>query len=346
VALTTEEQAFLDASLAARTIRRDEEEARRQRELETAQKLAQTERQRAEEQAKAAQGLRQRAAFLAGALVVAAILAVMAFTFARSANHNAELAAAREVDALTNAELAATRAAEALMSAGLAATREAEAGNSANLAAARQAEAEAEANLRATAEAIAIQEREAAEWQARLAFSRELVASSIVNLADDPELSILLAQHALTQAETLQAQEALHRALHSSHLLQRIPDREDRHFGLPVTISADGTRLAVGVYAGDFFDFQWQTEVRDAVTLELLYTLPGWVLPVRLTDANRLATLGGDAVSRTVMIWDAAGQPVSSIALPPTLGGLPRKSRPGLARLSVRWDRRPPSLLT
>lgn len=337
--MTTEEQAFLDASLAARTARRGEEEARRQRELETAQKLAQTERQRAEEQAQAAQRLRQRAAFLAGALVVAAILAIMAFTFARAANENAGLALERQAEA--QADVAATREVEALTSAELAATREAEALQSAGLAATRQAEAEAEAALRATAEAVAIEEREAAEGQraiaeeqARLAFSRELVASSIVNLADDPELSILLAQHALTQAQTLQAREALHRALHSSRLLQRIPDREDRHFGLPVILSADGARLAVGVYTGAFFDYQWQTEVRDAVTLELLYTLPGWTLPVRLNDANRLVTLRGDATSRTVMIWDAAGQPVSRIALPPTFG--PPFVSPDLAWLAYR----------
>jgi WD40 repeat protein len=326
VALTGDERAYIGASLAAREQRRAAEEERRQRELQAA-------RERAEEQAKAAQGLRQRAAFLAGALAVAALLAVLAFTFARSAGHNAELAAAREVDALTNAELAATRAAEAVMSAGLAATREVEAINSAGVAAARQAEAEAAADLRATAEAIAIEEREAAEWEARLAFSRELVASAILNLADDPELSILLAQHALTQAQTAQAQEALHRALHSSHLLQRIPDREDRHFGLPVTISADGTRLAVGVFAGNFFDFQWQTEVRDAATLELLYTLPGRAITYGLNDANHLATLALDAVTLTVMIWDAAGQPVSSIALPPIALGPPLVS-PDLAWLA------------
>jgi WD40 repeat protein/DNA-binding SARP family transcriptional activator len=318
VALTAAEQAFLAASRTARQQRRSEEEARRQRELDTAQKLAQTERQRAEEQANAAQKLRQRAAFLAGALAVAAVLAILAFTFARSATHNAGLAATREVDALTNADLAATRAADALLSA--------------DLAASRQAEAEAEANLRATAEAIAIEEREAAEWQARLAFSRELVASAILNLEDDPELSILLALHALTQAETLQAQEVLHRALHSSRLLQRIPDREDRHFGLPVIISADGTRLAVGVFAGNFFDFQWQTEVRDAVTLELLYTLPGLVLAHRWDDANRLATNTRDADALTVKIWDGAGQPVSSIALPPNFG--PPVVSPDLAWLA------------
>jgi DNA-binding SARP family transcriptional activator/tRNA A-37 threonylcarbamoyl transferase component Bud32 len=109
VALTAAEQAFLAASSAAREQRRSDEEARRQRELETAQKLAQTERQRAEEQTKAAQRLRQRAAFLAGALAVAAILAIMAFTFARAANENASLALERQADAQVHADLAATR---------------------------------------------------------------------------------------------------------------------------------------------------------------------------------------------------------------------------------------------
>jgi WD40 repeat protein len=237
VALSGEERAFLEASLAARQQRLAAEEARRQRELETAQKLAQTERQRAEEQARAAQGLRQRAAFLAGALAVAALLAILAFTFARSASHNAELAAAREVDALTNAELAATRAAEAFGSAGLAATREVEAINSAGVAAARQAEAEAEANLRATAEAIAIEERETAEQQrtiaeqhqafaeeqARLATSRELALTALNTLDRDPELSILLALQAIETAYTQAAEDALHRAVQRSRLRQVFP---------------------------------------------------------------------------------------------------------------------------
>jgi WD40 repeat protein/serine/threonine protein kinase/two-component SAPR family response regulator/energy-coupling factor transporter ATP-binding protein EcfA2 len=291
VALTADERAFLQASSTARQQRRAEEEVRHQRELHTAQKLVRTQR--------------QRATFLASALVIAIILTVVALSFARTANQNAELASARQIEALAHAELAAAREAEALQSANLAATRQVEA--------------------QANAELATIREEEARQ-QARLAFSRELVASSILNLEEDPELSIMLAQHALTQAETLQAQEALHRALHSSRLLQRIPGTEDGHFGLPVVASADGARLAVGVYTGAFFDFQWQTEVRDAATLELLYTLPGWTLPVRLTDANRLVTLVGDADSRTVMIWDAAGQPVSSIALPLPLGGPPQVS--------------------
>ncbi|MBI1880098.1 MAG: hypothetical protein HYR94_18075, partial [Chloroflexi bacterium] len=65
LALTQDERAFLEASLAARQARRAEEEARQRRELETAQKLAETESQRAQEQTRAARRLRWLAVGLA-----------------------------------------------------------------------------------------------------------------------------------------------------------------------------------------------------------------------------------------------------------------------------------------
>ena len=68
MALTAGENDFLRRSIIARETRQAEEEARRQRELETAQRLAETERERAEEQAQATARLRRRAAFLVGAL--------------------------------------------------------------------------------------------------------------------------------------------------------------------------------------------------------------------------------------------------------------------------------------
>jgi WD40 repeat protein len=318
VALAAGEQTFLAASVAAREQRRTAEEIRRQQELETAQKLAQAERQRAEEQERAAQRLRQRAAFLAGALAVAAVLAMLAFTFARAANRNAGLASAQQAEAQSLAGLAATREIEALLSAELAATREAEALHSAELAATRQAEAQAEASLRATAEAAAILEREAAEQQARLAFSRELVASAIANLGDDPERSVLLALYALTQADTRQAREALHEVLQSSLLLQRVSAEPGQGFGRFV-ISPDGARLAVDVFdAGAGLPSEMKTQVRDAETLALLFTLPGALAGDRWPDAARLPTIGpGDDPGTTrVTIWDAAGFSLTTTLIP------------------------------
>jgi WD40 repeat protein len=93
VALTSAECIFLETSVTTRDARHAAEAARQQRELETAQHLAQEQTQRAEEQTRSAQALRKRALFLAGALMVAALLAVIAVGLARSSNNNAALAA-------------------------------------------------------------------------------------------------------------------------------------------------------------------------------------------------------------------------------------------------------------
>jgi hypothetical protein len=96
--LTPIEKAYLQASLAER-------EERQQQELIAAQKLAEAERQRAEEQARRAevqtrlaQQLRRRALFLAGALLIAAVLAAIALSHQRrptvSPSHFARLVAA------------------------------------------------------------------------------------------------------------------------------------------------------------------------------------------------------------------------------------------------------------
>jgi WD40 repeat protein/transcriptional regulator with XRE-family HTH domain len=94
------ERSFLEASQALADKEAAEREAQRQRELEVARRLAETERARAEDQSHASRRLRQRAVFLTVALFVAGVLAITALSFwygAVRANHLAnsrELAAA------------------------------------------------------------------------------------------------------------------------------------------------------------------------------------------------------------------------------------------------------------
>ncbi len=97
------EREFLDASKAWHEREEAEREAQRQRELEAAQRLAeaeqrraeteirraQAERARSEEQARANRRLRQRAMYLASALVVAAVLAFAALVLAQQSDQNA-----------------------------------------------------------------------------------------------------------------------------------------------------------------------------------------------------------------------------------------------------------------
>ena len=92
VALTAEERAFLDASVAAGASEATAEEARRARELATARQLAETEARRASESVRAAGRLRQLAYGLAALLVVAASLAGFAFVQRNAAQRNFERA--------------------------------------------------------------------------------------------------------------------------------------------------------------------------------------------------------------------------------------------------------------
>jgi WD40 repeat protein len=96
--LNASEQAFLGASMDQEQHDALEREAQRQRELEAAQKLALTEKARAEEQASSVKRLRQRGVFLTGALVLATVAAIIAGVFA---NRNSTLAT-------LNAEIAST----------------------------------------------------------------------------------------------------------------------------------------------------------------------------------------------------------------------------------------------
>jgi WD40 repeat protein/class 3 adenylate cyclase len=84
--LNAQEQAFLEASRSATENELREREEQRQRELEAAQKLAETERKRAEEGIKSARRLKRRAILLGVFGVLAVILAVFAlFAWQRSA---------------------------------------------------------------------------------------------------------------------------------------------------------------------------------------------------------------------------------------------------------------------
>ena len=234
VALTASEHEFLQNSVAARDQRHAEEEARRQRELETAQQLADEQTQRAEEQAQSAQSLRQRALFLTGALVIAAILAVAAFSFARSSANNANLASTREAEAIANANLAATNEAVADEEKDVAIRAEETAVFAGQIAAEQR-----EAAL--AAEAVANEERLIAEEQARIAFSRELAAAAIANLDKDPERSVLLALHAVREAYTQEAEEVLHNTVPHLRVLQTLVGHEDGVWDLDYT--ADGSRI-------------------------------------------------------------------------------------------------------
>ena len=223
LALTGEERAYLDASLAARAERQAEEEARRRRELETSQKLAETERKRAEEQTQAAQRLRRRAYVLVGAFVVALILAAAAIV-------NGYRAAQNAAEAQENLQLAVTREAQALSNLALAETR--------------QAIAEDEAVARREAENEADLERALAERQTRLTRSRELALAALNNLEADPELTMLLALQALETSYTKAAEEALRQGIQASRTIMTLRGHSAEVFGARYSPTGDTVATA------------------------------------------------------------------------------------------------------
>ena len=103
--VNTLERAFLETSQVTAEKEDREREEQRRRELEAARLLAEAERGRAEEQATANRRLRQRATFLAAALIFAAVLGVIAFVFGQRSMQAERLAASRELAAAAVANL-------------------------------------------------------------------------------------------------------------------------------------------------------------------------------------------------------------------------------------------------
>jgi len=110
--LNEAEREYIQASLALRERQAAEREAQRRRELEVAQELTESEKQRAEEQSRAAASLRKRAVWLAGVGVIAVLLAVAAGLFGVQSSQNAEQANQAQQTAEARRQQAETAQAE------------------------------------------------------------------------------------------------------------------------------------------------------------------------------------------------------------------------------------------
>lgn len=142
------------------------------------------------------------------------------------------------------------------------------------------------------------QQRNNAEQQRRVAVSRELAAAAITNLDVDPERSMLLALHGLAEAETREAENALHQAfanLHIEHTLTEHTARVRR-----IAYSPDGQLFATASWDGTAII--WNAETNHA-----LLTLSAHAGPVQdvafSPDGTQLVTGGADGLAFT---WDVA----------------------------------------
>ena len=230
--------------------------------------------------------------YLAAAFGLAITLALLAVFFGQRASQNLALANQNR----GQAQIANTQAA-AEQATALAEGRQADEQRIAALAA--QSTAEAEAVVRATAQGQA-------EAAAAVSFSRELAAAAANNLDVDPERSILLSLHALSQANTREAIEALHQSVLAFRTKLTLAGHADFVFGLD--FSPDGKRLVTA--SGDHTAKVW-----DAETGQDLLTLAGHSDAVNHAvfspDGRRIATASDDG---TAKVGDAeTGQELLSL---------------------------------
>lgn len=143
----------------------------------------------------------------------------------------------------------------------------------------------------------AVQNVEEAKSRQQLTASRELAAAAVGELTVDPERSTLLALRALETAQTLEAENALHRAISASRVQLSLIGHADRISA--VAFSPDAKWIAT---AG----WDKTAKVWDARNGELLATLNGHTDHLEALAFNptgtQIVTAGWD---KTARIWDA-----------------------------------------
>jgi WD40 repeat protein/DNA-binding XRE family transcriptional regulator len=148
------------------------------------------------------------------------------------------------------------------------------------------------------AQAIAQAERDRAEQSARVANSRAFAALALNSLLGDPERSILLSLHALEQATTAEAEDALHQAVLASRVRRTFAGHSDEVYS--VSFSPDGALLASG--GEDQTAKIW--DVRSGQELRTISGHNSALTRVTFTaDGAQLVT--GD-VDGVVKVWDVA----------------------------------------
>ncbi len=314
--LTEDESDFLTNSRAAEDHRkaqadqqRLEQERREQAlKLDAAEKLANSERKRAEDQAKSAVSLRRRAVFLALALVLALGLAGVAGYYYQDSNKNFQDAQLQAVTAVSARKLAESANETSVVNAQLAQA-------ASTLSDAERLKAEAQKGLADIASTQAIDQKNTAvveaqlrgTAQAKVTRSRaDALASVTYMLVSQPDLRDLLSVEAFRILDTPQTRLALLSSLQSGQAVLF----NSFGFGIPLekvavthmSIQSDGKYVAwanndgeVALYSVDQQETLWRKRAHS-----------GAVPAVALCSANGQQALATGGVDNYVRLWNVA----------------------------------------
>lgn len=326
-ALNIQERTFLDASKEQEEREQREHEARQQREIDSAKQVAAAARQLAETQTRTSKELRRRALFLAGAFVLALVLAGIALFLNSQANQNARVAQENSLIARSQERLATSRelAASAISNLGidpelsLLLTQQAVAVTQA-IDGSVLPEAEEALHRSILASQVRLTLRGHKAWVMSTAFSPD--GSRLATI--DREGTIIL-WNSVTGTEILR--------------LGGTTEPQDTSSGQRIAFSPDGKRIAT-------YDNKL-VHIRDAATGNILFTLAGhteevWALAFS-PDGKHIAT---GSVDTTARVWDATSgrslltltehtEPIEALAYSPDGMRLATASDDGTVKV---WD--------
>ncbi|MBI3244489.1 MAG: hypothetical protein HYZ49_19590 [Chloroflexi bacterium] len=288
------EAEFVKASRDAEEAAERHKEAIRQRELDDARRIAEVEKQRAEEQEQAARRLRLGNRIITAVGVVAVILAIAAAFFGNQANiaagGNATLAAMNAANAGT-AQAASTQAVAQQGIAEAASTQ----------AVAQKGTAEAASTQAVAQQATAESERDRADKNSQLALSRQLALQALDLAGQQPGLALLLSVEANRLTDTDDVKNALLGVFKTNPtLLGYFYGHTDPVTG--VALSADSTVLASGDETGTII--LWDVATGQQTSQLTGHT--GGITGLDFSaDGKQLASSSLDGTAR---LWDVASR--------------------------------------
>jgi WD40 repeat protein/DNA-binding SARP family transcriptional activator len=182
---------------------------------------------------------------------------------------------------------------------------------------------------------VAVDQRQRANKEARVAEARELAAAAEANLNMDPERSILLALEAVERSRSddgsalLEAEEALHHAVTASRIVLNVPG-----VGGSLDWSPDGT-----IFVTEGPEDTGVVDIRDAETGKSLRSFHGHDFDVNdiafSRDGSMLATTGDDGAAR---VWDPiSGEELGSFQDPTNVGVWGPTFSPDGSFLAASW---------